>query len=140
MTTALKKSPADSPQMRRRSHGGPRRTSKHLLGVDGRTVWARRRRDLIKTLTRTYGPDLTELETAQIEQAAAIMVRLEQLSIVVVKGEQRRSGDEEMVRLTRAAQRLLQGLGDRQRGNDGAKTTGEDVKTYLDRVAQGGDR
>lgn len=50
-----------------------------LIGVDGRTVQARRFRDLIVAHTAELGHDPSEAETSIIRRASALEVQLEQL-------------------------------------------------------------
>jgi hypothetical protein len=116
MTTTSPKPRTHAVQMSRRprSQGRRRRSKDQLFDTDGRTIWAKRRKELLQALTAKYQP-VDTIEQTAVEQVAAIAVRCEQLSITIVNGEARRSFDEEMVRLGNLMTRILQGLADRQR-------------------------
>jgi len=78
-----------------------------LPGIDGRSAAARRYRDLtIAFAADLGGPDkLSEADKALIRQAAALMVRTEDLQGAIVRGDE--VDDEQIVRLTNAVARAL---------------------------------
>jgi hypothetical protein len=77
-----------------------------LPGVDGRSASARRYRDLIAELARELGDaEPTAAESASIRQAAAIIVRSEQLSADIVRGEP--VDNDTLIRLSSEARRIM---------------------------------
>jgi hypothetical protein len=81
-----------------------------LAGVDGRSATARRFRDLIAELTIEAGggEGLSAAERGAIRQAAAILLRAEQVQAAIVKGEP--VDNDEFIRLSGEARRVLAGL------------------------------
>ncbi|KAA1174652.1 hypothetical protein FP026_29650 [Rhizobium tropici] len=81
-----------------------------LDGVDGRSVAARRYRDLAMSFADELGgaDKLTESETALVKQAAALTVRSEELQAALVRGE--KVNEVEITRLTNAVTRTLAAL------------------------------
>jgi hypothetical protein len=96
-----------SPRLRSRVSNG----SKMVAGVDGRSVEARRYRDLTMSLADDLGgaATLTEAQRALVRQAAAMIVQSENLQGEVLRGEVVDS--EQLVRLANAATRILTRLG-----------------------------
>ncbi len=78
----------------------------HVLdGLDGRSAPARRFRDLLDSITASYGgvAALSMTELSQARQAAALMLRSDQLQVAVVQG-----GDaDELSRLSDQVRRIL---------------------------------
>jgi hypothetical protein len=62
-------------------------TGIELPRVDGRTVAARRFRDLVVAFTAELGADLTEPDKALIKQAAALTVQSETIQTAIAAGE-----------------------------------------------------
>jgi hypothetical protein len=87
--------------------------SKWLPGVDMRSAQGRRFKDLVRAFTVDLGDELSTAETALVRQAAALTVRAEDVQAALVKGGA--VDDEELVRLTNAATRILTVLGMRGR-------------------------
>jgi len=58
-----------------------------LTGVDARSTWARRYRDLIEGLTADLGEPLTEAERQQVRTAASLQLHVEQLTAAMVNGQ-----------------------------------------------------
>ena len=81
-----------------------------LVGVDGRSALARRFRDLIAELTAEAGgrEGLSAAECSAIRQAAAMMLRAEQVQAAIVKGEF--VDNDELIRLSGEARRVLAAL------------------------------
>jgi hypothetical protein len=76
-----------SPQLLRRSHRSRITNRKHALpGIDGRSSFARRYRDLITAYTAEIGGNPSEFERNLIKQAAAFAFRGEALQAVIVAG------------------------------------------------------
>lgn len=81
-----------------------------LAGVDGRSATARRFRDLVAELTAEVGgaDDLSAAERSAIRQAAALMLRIEQVQALIVRGEP--VDNDVLIRLSGESRRLLAGL------------------------------
>jgi hypothetical protein len=82
---------------------------RHLPGTDGRSTWGRRRRDLIKILSDELERPLREHEKVLVANAASLIVRCEQLHVAIANGTC--VNDEQLIRLTNGAARLLNTLG-----------------------------
>src|SRR5262245_3302073 len=85
-----------------------------LPEVDGRSVWGRRRRDLIRELSAELGRrgqsfPLSAPTQLLVNQCASVQCRIEQLQVCVAKGEA--VNDEQLVRLVGTVARLLTSLG-----------------------------
>jgi hypothetical protein len=82
-----------------------------VAGVDGRSVDARRYRDLTMSLADDLGgaSSLTEAQRALVRQAAAMIVQSEKLQAEVLRGEV--VDCEQLTRLANAATRILSRLG-----------------------------
>ena len=85
------------------------RTGRVLMPrVDGRTVSARRFRDLVESYSAEIGGALTEADRSLVQQAAAVQIECEALQLAIVEG---RSIDSDMlIRLSSENRRLLAGL------------------------------
>ena len=83
--------------------------------ADGRSAKARRFRDLIIELSAEYrdGESLSVAERGAIRQAAAIMVRAEEIQAAVVRGEP--INDDVLIRLSSEVRRILVALRRRDR-------------------------
>lgn len=79
-----------------------------LNGVDGRSVEARRLRDVQLEYERELGSTLTLGQRALIEQAATLTLRAEQLACDAVRGA---INDDDLVRNANALARVLKTLG-----------------------------
>jgi hypothetical protein len=83
--------------------------SKLISGVDGRSSVARRFRDLIADCVRECGNvALSPAELGMVRQAAAIMLRGEQLQAAIVLGQPVLA--DELIRLSSEARRILSSL------------------------------
>jgi hypothetical protein len=80
-----------------------------LPGVDGRSTWGRRRRDLIAALSLELGRPLRERDKALIANTASLIVRCEQLHVQIANGAE--VDDDQLIRLSNTASRLLRTLG-----------------------------
>jgi hypothetical protein len=77
-----------------------RRTSKHLPSVDGRTIWAKRRKALLQALTAQWQPT-NQIEHVMVANVVDAIVRSEQMAIDVAKGTVHgHAQDEERTRLS----------------------------------------
>jgi hypothetical protein len=96
-----------------------------VTGVDGRSVEARRYRDLTMALADDLGgaASLTEAQRALVRQAAAMIVQSEKLQGEVLRGEVVDS--EQLVRLANAATRILSRLGIKRTVRDTTPTLAE---------------
>jgi hypothetical protein len=82
-----------------------------LPRADGRTIAARRFRDLVEAYSAELGAggELTEAERSLVQQAAAVQIQCEELQRALVEG---RDIDSDMlIRLSSEHRRLLAGLG-----------------------------
>lgn len=68
-----------------------------LPRVDGRTVAARRFRDIVTGIEREIGSTLTEIERSTVREMAMLMLRADQLQAAVVRGES--INDDALIRL-----------------------------------------
>jgi hypothetical protein len=89
--------------------------SRLLPGTDGRSASARRYRDLIADFGRDLGAfeSLSTAELAMVRQAAALVVKVEQLQVGIVNGDV--IDTDELVRLMNASTRILLALGVKRR-------------------------
>lgn len=103
---------------RSRTKAAATNTPQRIAGVDGRTAAARRFRDLVDDLTTKAGGAgaLAPLERALIRQAAALMLRTEQLQASIVRGDT--IDDDKLVRVSGEARRVISSLKGQQRGDD----------------------
>lgn len=88
---------------------GRRQRSTVLKGVDGRTLAARRYRDLVAGFRHDLGRHPSTAEQALIAQAAALVMQRERLAAEVAAG--RDADPRAMVRLAGALGRTLRELG-----------------------------
>ena len=79
-----------------------------LPGVDGRSAWSRRRRDLIASFTAELGRPPRERDKVLIANAASLIVRCEQLHVQIANGST--VDDNDLIRLSNVAARLLTAL------------------------------
>ena len=98
-----------------------------LPRLDGRTISARRYRDLVVAFeAEVGGGTLTESERSTVQQAAAITLRAEELQADLVLGKP--IDNDLLVRLTGTARRILNSI----RGNaDDRRPAGPDLASYL---------
>jgi hypothetical protein len=82
---------------------------KPLPGVDGRSTWGRRRRDLISALIAELGRPLRERDKALIANAASLICRCEQIHVQIANGAD--VDDDQLIRLSNVSTRLLTLLG-----------------------------
>ena len=108
---------ASKPQGRSRISNG----SAVLPGVDGRSTWARRLRDLIAMHLSDLGGDdaVSEAERSIIRRAAALTVELERMEVVfAVAGEASREQIDLYQRTANSLRRLLEAVGLQRRPRD----------------------
>ena len=74
--------------------------------VDGRTRWARRKRDLAASYAKELGRELTTHESVVVANCAAISVRLEQIQIQIMRNEADAGAGNTVVRLNNTLRRL----------------------------------
>lgn len=98
---------AMKPQGRARKTNGK---TPFLGKVDGRSVAARRFRDLEQTFRAELGGKISTLQGMRVANAAALTVRLEQLHTAIAAGDPGIS-DEDLVRVSNALRRELSDLG-----------------------------
>ena len=96
-----------------------------LPGVDGRSVEARRYRDLALAFANELGgvAILGEAEQALVRQAAAMVLQAEKLQGAAVRGED--VDLEQMTRLSNSATRALTKLGIKRAARDSTPTLAE---------------
>ena len=104
--------------------------SASLPGVDGRSVTARRYRDLVEALTLEQPAPMTEATRLQIRAAASMQVHVEDLTARMARGETVPA--EEMTRAANGAIRALSSLNRRQPSRRGGLLKSEGaVASYL---------
>ena len=81
------------------------KSTKPLPGVDGRSTWSRRRRDLIASFTAELGRPPRERDKVLIANVASLIVRCEQLHAQIANGST--VDDNDLIRLSNVAARLL---------------------------------
>jgi hypothetical protein len=92
-----------------------------LPGIDGRSIWARRFRDLIRLHLNDLGgeADASEAEKALVRRAAALIVELERLETKFALSDGATSTQlDDYQRATGALRRLLESLGLKRRLKD----------------------
>jgi hypothetical protein len=95
-----------------RAHRRERRTTSGIplpRAADGRSVRARRFRDLVVAFELEVGGVLTESERAMIKQAAALTLRAEELQGDLILGKE--IDNDLLIRLTGTARRILGSIG-----------------------------
>jgi hypothetical protein len=95
-----------------RPHRRERRTNSGIplpRAADGRSVRARRFRDLVVAFELEVGGVLTESERAMIKQAAALTLRAEELQGDMILGKE--IDNDLLIRLTGTARRILGSIG-----------------------------
>lgn len=108
-----------------------------LPGIDGRGTWSRRRRDLIASFTAELNWPLRERDKALIANAAALIVRCEQLHVQIVRGAD--VDDDQLIRLSNVATRLLTALGlDKAKPQPSGLSLSDYLRTHHDAVTRGG--
>jgi hypothetical protein len=85
--------------------------SKPMLGVDGRSAWLRRRKDLIHDHVADYGSDLSVAQQALLERQAAELIACEQIEARMACGEATAEDIDQHARLTGNIRRNYEVLG-----------------------------
>jgi hypothetical protein len=96
--------------------------------VDGRTTPARRYASIVAAFTAEIGGDLTAAESALVEQAAMLQLRVEQLRADIIAG--RPVDDDLLIRLASTARRALSQITAKAK-----PATGETFPQYMARKA-----
>lgn len=110
------------PEARSRKTNG----STAFLGkVDGRSVIARRYRDLVTAYTEQLGGELTTWQAVKVSQLAGLTVRAEQLQTQIATGDPD-FDDDALVRVENALRRSAAEL-----GLDRPQDTKPDLNSYL---------
>lgn len=108
-----------------------------LAGVDGRSLWARRFRDLLNLHIADLGGEdaITEAERAILRRAAALMTELERLEVQFANSEGADADSLDLYsRTTNTLRRTLQTVGLERRSKD---VTPPDPLDYAREVAGG---
>jgi hypothetical protein len=95
--------------------------------VDGRTISARRFRDLVESYSSELGGELSEADRALIQQAAIVQIRCEEIQLEIVEG--RDVDPDLLVRLSSENRRLLAGLA--VKADNKSKPAGPALQDYL---------
>jgi len=110
--------PVTKPEARSRISNG----SQLLAGVDGRSTWARRLRDLIELHTNDLGGDanISEAERAIIRRASVLIVELERMEtdFALANGAPNIATLDAYQRAAGNLRRLLEALGLQRRARD----------------------
>jgi len=85
--------------------------SKPMLGVDGRSAWLRRRKDLVSDHVADYGSDLSVAQQALLERQAAELICCEQIEARMSSGEATSEDIDQHARLTGNIRRNYEILG-----------------------------
>jgi hypothetical protein len=120
-----------------RAHRRERRTSSGIplpRAADGRSVNARRFRDLVVAFEAEVGAVLTESERALVKQAAALTLRAEELQGDLILGKE--IDNDLLIRLTGTARRILGGIGAKATKNKPAGPSVEDLFAVHDDAAE----
>ena len=88
-----------------------------LPGIDGRSTWVRRCRDLIELHTSDLGgaDAVSVAESAIVRRAAVIVVELEQMELSFAKGQASANDLDLYQRTSNSLRRLLESLGLKRR-------------------------
>lgn len=109
----------------------PRRESGNVaLRPDGRTITARRYHQLMREFEAEIGGELTAIDKALLGQAAALVVRSEEIQTAIIAGNA--SDTDEAVRLASESRRILVALKSKAAKN---KPAGPTLADYLARKA-----
>jgi hypothetical protein len=117
----LQDSPVDNPPVAKTHRSRLSNGSKFLAGIDGRTTWARRARDIMLAhVSDLGGPDATsEAEHSICRRAATISAELERLeSAFAAAGEASPDQIDLYFRGASALRRLLEAIGLQRRPKD----------------------
>jgi hypothetical protein len=115
LTRSAKRPPKAQEMRSPRSRARVTNRTKLLDGVDGRRATARRFRDLVVVCAREHGGTdaLSPADFNLVKQAAAVMLRAEQLQGAICRGEAVLT--DELVRLSGEARRMLLTVARRRR-------------------------
>src|SRR5262245_33951188 len=82
-----------------------------LRGIDGRTFWGRRRREILTRLAERVKAlrPLGEEDHLHLNAATVLSLRIEQMEVAVTNGET--IDDEQLLRLTNGLTRVIKQLG-----------------------------
>jgi hypothetical protein len=90
-----------------------------LPGVDGRSTWVRRCKEMIADHVSDLGGDVSTAEHALIRRAAVLVTELERLELRFALADQPETTDLDLYqKLTNTLRRLLQSLGLQRRSKD----------------------
>jgi hypothetical protein len=131
MTTANAQPDTSKPQARSRISNG----SALLPGVDGRSTWVRRLRDLVKLHLSDLGGDdaVSEAERSIVRRAATLTIELERLELAfALAGEAAPEQIDLYQRTANSLRRLLESVGLERR----AKDVTPSLQDYLQRIAE----
>jgi hypothetical protein len=85
--------------------------TKPMLGVDGRSAWLRRRKDLISDHVEDYGGDLSVAQQALLERQTSELIACEQIEARMASGEALPEDIDQHARLTGNIRRNYEMLG-----------------------------
>ena len=105
--------------------------------VDGRSLWARRYRDVLALHTADLGGDdnISEAERAILRRAATLIVQLEQMEVKFAQGNDKGYLIDRYQRCSNTLRRLLESLGLQRRARDITPTVAEYVASIQDEDA-----
>jgi len=101
--------------------------NKLMHGVDGRSAWLRRRKDLVRDHTADYGCDLSVAQQALLERQAAELIACEQIEARMSSGEATSEDVDQHARLTGNIRRNYEVLGIERSARD----VTPDLRSYL---------
>jgi hypothetical protein len=102
--------------------------------VDGRTLWARRARDLLAVHTADLGGDqnISEAERALLRRAIVLIIELEQLEVKFASEGSKGYQIDRYQRVSNTLRRLLESLGLQRRSRDITPSVAEYVRSIRD--------
>src|SRR5262249_10852959 len=102
--------------------------------VDGRSLWARRYRDVLALHTQDLGGDanITEGERAILRRAATLIVELEQLEVKFASEGSKGYQIDRYQRMSNSLRRLLEALGLQRRQRDVTPTLDQYLRMKAD--------
>jgi hypothetical protein len=117
----LQDSPVDNPPVAKTHRSRLSNGSKFLAGIDGRTTWARRARDIVQSHVSDLGgvDNTSEAERSICRRAATISAELERMeSGFAAAGEATEPQLDLYCRAASALRRLLEAIGIERRPRD----------------------
>jgi hypothetical protein len=129
-------SAASSDIERRKSHARSRISngSSFLVGIDGRTTWVRRAKDVLRALVSDLGgSDMTSTAEAALARRCAVLVAQAEMleaQFAAAEGRADHADLDAYLRTANTLRRLLQTLGLKRRARDVSPTLADIQREY----------